>query len=137
MVGMKLPLQRMTLSIGIGEEPGPGPRETGQTRLDMGFETLSGAIIHQLQPEEIVSWLFCERYDAYDVGAMLHGIGFAGVYTAVTERLPNRAAVEREIRGKFPGLKFRLVCPVALSGGAARYHGFIADARLEAEGFPA
>ena len=123
---IKLPLDPLVLSIGIGEEQGPRMAE-GQTPVFLGYDRLDRDLIRKIAPERVLSWLFCNDYDAYDVAFLLTTSGFRGKYRAIADSLPEPAAVTREIRGCFPGLDFRVVCPAPLSSGASAYHDRMAS----------
>ena len=84
--------------------------------------------LRQIEPDQVLSWLYCSVYDVYDVAQLLVTAGFRGVYKALARDLPNPGAVKREIRRAFPGLAFELVCPAELSQGARDYHAFVAGA---------
>ncbi len=124
---IQLPLEPLVLSIGFDQEPGP-ELDVAPTTLDLEHSRLSPETLCQIAPDHVVSWLFCARYDAYDVAHLLTKAQFRGTYHAVAAHLPKKALVTREIRACFPGLDFRLVCPAVLSRRAAVYHGFVANA---------
>lgn len=125
MPSIRLPLNPLVLSIGVGEEPGPVPGN-GAAPLFFRFEQLSATLLHQLEPIEVLSWLFSPTHDCCDIGEVLVKAGFRGRYRAVAQALPNPAAVTREIRQRFPDLKFELVCPAELVGQAKDYHSRMA-----------
>jgi len=129
MATLKLPLDPLVLSIGIGRENGPDP-ESGETALFLGYNLVDAEQIRRVEPDKVLSWLFCSAYDAYDVAHALVEAGFRGSYRAVAERLPDSESVAREIRGCFPGLDFGLICPAPVSEKAALYHHKIADVVL-------
>lgn len=128
MANIKLPLEPLVLSIGIGEEPGPGIA-IGRNSLNLDFDRLTPETLHQIAPDHVTSWLFCARYDAYDVARHLTDARYSGTYHAVAPRLPKKSLVAREIKTCFPDLDFQLVSPAELSIRAARYFSFIANAK--------
>ena len=127
---IKLPLEPMVLSIGIGGEPGPGIA-VGRNPLNLDFNRLTPETLRQIAPDHVTSWLFCSHYDAYDVAQRLSASSYRGTYHAVAGKLPKKSLVTREIRTCFPDLDFRLVCPAELSTRAARYFRFIAGAKTD------
>lgn len=128
MTTIKLPLDPLVLSIGAGRENGPDPR-LGETAVFLGYNNVDADQIRRMQPEKVLSWLFCSAYDVYDVAQVLIDAGFRGTYCAVAAHLPDSKAVSREIRSQFPGLDFVLICPSSgLSKAAASYHRMIDDA---------
>jgi len=130
MATIKLPLEPLVLSINIEREPGP---ELGLSRqpLSLDYSRLDTETLQKIAPEHVISWLFCERYDAYDVAQILSAAKFRGTYHAAAPNLPKQELVKPEIRACFPELNFRLVSPVTLSRRAAYYYGFIANATVD------
>ena len=124
---LALPLEPLVLSIGNNDENGPLP-DSGKTPVFLDFESFDAAMLRKLEPEHVISWLFCEHFDACDVARVLAAAGFAGRFSAHGPRLPNARAVAREIRSCFPTLAFELVCPAEQSRGARRYHSFLSGA---------
>lgn len=122
---IKLPLDPLVLSIGVEQEPGPVPGDK-HTLLEMEFDALSADVIRRMAPDKVICWLFCARYDVHDVADMLQAAGYRGQFLAVAAHLPRKGMITREIRSRFPGLDFRLICPSRLSGRAEAYHGMIA-----------
>lgn len=119
------------LSIGIGKEPGPAP-SAGAHVIALGFDGLSAAGLRQLAPAEVWSWLFCDSYDAYDVGALLREAGFAGRYRICAADLPNARGIARELGRAFPGIAISLDGSARLMPGAAAYQALVADATAAA-----
>lgn len=59
-----------------------------------------------LVPDAIVSWLFCARYDVFDIAERLVLCGYRGRVIAVSPPLPDKAMVLRELNEAFPMLHF-------------------------------
>lgn len=57
-------------------------------------------------PDAIVSWLFCARYDIFDVATRLALSGYRGRVIAVSPPLPDKRIVLRELHDAFPMLHF-------------------------------
>ena len=53
--------------------------------------------------------VFAASPDAWQIGAHLTRLGFAGRILALSPVLPNRAMVERELRADFPALRLRVM----------------------------
>lgn len=53
--------------------------------------------------------LFAASPDAWQIGAHLTRMGFAGRLFALSPALPSRAMVERELRADFPALRLRVM----------------------------
>lgn len=103
----------------------------------MSFDKLKGEVLLELAPNQVLSWLFCSAYDAFDVAQVLVAAHYRGTYCAVAGDLPDAAGVAREIRGCFPGLNFHLIAPSTLSRQASVYHDFVRKAGLGAQLTPA
>lgn len=125
------------LSVGDGGERGPagdvlvnesktGAR-TGARPVFLSHDALSREVLQRVQPDVVVGWLFCDSYDAYDLSLLLSVSGFRGRFRAVAGVLPNPAAVTREIRRRFAGLDFGLICPAPLSPEVQRYYDRMAS----------
>lgn len=121
MNNIKLPLDPLILSVGINEEPGPNPFDAG-TVIPFGFQKLTDDLLRQLQPDTVVSWLFCKQYDVFDVANLLDRMNFVGEFIAVSGKLPRVNMIAREIKSRFPKLNFILMSPAQLSGAAKNYH---------------
>ena len=59
-----------------------------------------------LKPDAIVSWLFCTRYDIFDIATRLALSGYRGRLIAVSPPLPDKTIVLRELGEAFPMLHF-------------------------------
>ena len=130
-----LPLDSLVLTIGTGKEPGPNPQNQIDQKasvLTLGYDQITTDLFHQIQPDNVVSWLYCAQYDACDVAELLCRARFRGRYHAAAASLPRARMVEREIRARFPELDFVIDCQVPLSGDSARYHAMICAASLGA-----
>ncbi|MDU8926924.1 hypothetical protein RXV86_05970 [Alisedimentitalea sp. MJ-SS2] len=128
MATIKLPLDPLVLSIGVGRENGPDPR-VGETAIFLGYNLVDAEQIRRTQPDKVLSWLFCCAYDVYDIAQILIDAQFRGTYCAVAAHLPDAEAVSHEIRAQFPGLDFVLICPSSdLSDRATRYQRMIDEA---------
>ncbi|RFP89092.1 hypothetical protein DZK27_06830 [Rhodobacteraceae bacterium 63075] len=57
-------------------------------------------------PDAVVSWLFCARYDIFDIATRLALSGYKGRVIAVSPPLPDKRMVLRELREAFPMLHF-------------------------------
>ena len=135
MDAITLPLDSLVMTIGLEGEPGPTPYETETAnRLTLPYDQITPDLLRHIQPDMVVSWLFCARYDACDVADMLSKAEFRGRYRAAAAHLPKAAMVEREIRSQFPTLDFAIECPVTLDGSGARYHARLINAERSKPG---
>ncbi|WP_137700481.1 hypothetical protein [Marimonas lutisalis] len=118
---IELPLDPFILSIAAGDEPGPTP-DGKHTLVELPIETLSVEAVRRMAPDKVICWLFCPRYDVFDIAAHLEAAGFEGTLIAAAAQLPRKSIVEKELRARFPGLAFQLLSPARLSGRARAYH---------------
>lgn len=71
--------------------------------------SLNAEVLDALQPEIILSPLFCHEFDVVDVATRLRELGFKGRYRAIWQTVPNAAIISTEVRGHAPGLDFDIV----------------------------
>lgn len=95
-----------------GTAPEPGALSDYPNVHFCRFEDLSGEMIHDIQPDVVLSALVADSFDALDLAALLVGAGFVGSYRAVAGSLPDPELVIREVRAICPGLDFRVLLHV-------------------------
>ncbi len=73
------------------------------------FVDLTGAVLHSLMPEVVLSALFGNSFDALDVAKRLNQSGFAGRYRVVAMSIPSRGLIVSEVRAVAPTLDFDIL----------------------------
>ncbi|UYV39189.1 hypothetical protein N4R57_09390 [Rhodobacteraceae bacterium D3-12] len=126
MITTRHPLRMLELGIGFDGQNGPFMAST-MTPHGVTFGELNTALVRQLAPSHVTSWLFCEAYDVYDVARILSAAEFGGTYTALAAYLPKKALVKREVQTCFPRLCFDIKCPGDVTGAVASYHNAVAN----------
>ena len=87
----------------------------GRITLDLQeFEFIDLASLNEqtlasLQPDIILSPLFCYEFDVVDVATRLRDLGFKGRYRAIWQTVPNATIISTEVRRHAPGVDFDLL----------------------------
>lgn len=120
--------KKSALSIGFDGQLGPLLNSTNEP-YQLDFSDLDAAVLAQIAPDQIISWLFCSAYDAYDISQILTDVGFRGTYTALVSPLPRQSIITKEIRRSFPTIRFELLLLTDLPNPVADYHSYVANAQ--------
>ena len=73
------------------------------------YSMLDETLLDDLRPDQVITPLFGEGYDAVDVAENLSLFGFCGQLVAMSPRLPNPKIIEREMREYAYAMNFKLV----------------------------
>ena len=73
------------------------------------YDMLDEALLDKLRPDQVITPLFGEGYDAVDVAEDLSLFGYCGQLVAISPRLPNPKIIEREMREYAYAMDFELV----------------------------
>ena len=105
------PGERNILVIGeVARWHGPGPVSPGQKRVKcLDFLDVTAEILHEVDPEYVLSPLLCQSFDCLDLAIVLEDAGFRGSYRVICEDLPDPTLVRREIKARCPRLDFDVV----------------------------
>jgi len=74
----------------------------------VGLQDVTADLMGRLRPDVVLSALMGESFDALDLARRLSGLGYGGLYRALTNALPNPSAIVSEVRASAPGLDFDL-----------------------------
>lgn len=73
------------------------------------LDALNAETLLVLQPDIILSPLFCDDFDVVDVATRLLELRFDGLYRAIWCNVPNENIIWSEVRTHAPGLDFDLL----------------------------
>lgn len=73
------------------------------------YNMLDEIMLDKLRPDQVITPLFGDGYDAVDVAEDLSLFGYCGQLTAISPRLPNPKIIEREMREYAYAMNFELV----------------------------
>ena len=73
------------------------------------FDLFDEILLDKLRPDQVITPLFAEGYDAVDVAENLSLFGYCGQLIAIAPRLPNPRIIEREMREYAYAMNFELV----------------------------
>ncbi len=74
----------------------------------VGLQDVTADLLSTLRPDVVLSALMAESFDALDLARRLSGLGYCGLYRALTNDLPNPSAIVAEVRACAPGIDFDL-----------------------------
>lgn len=77
--------------------------------MRLGFADLDAQSVARSGEQTLIAPLFCAEFDAIDLGARLHQIGFRGTFRPMCRKLPNPRMVVAEIRSTCPGVTVDLL----------------------------
>lgn len=80
----------------------------GQGFVQVDIQQVGAELLETLKPDIIISPLISRSFDCIDLAQILGGLGYRGIYRAVTTALPAPDLIRREISNLCPGLKFDL-----------------------------
>ena len=84
--------------------------ETGNMQCHaVPYHMLDEDLLDKLRPDQVITPLFGEGYDAVDVAEDLSLFGYCGQLVAISPRLPNPKIIEREMREYAYAMNFELV----------------------------
>jgi hypothetical protein len=84
--------------------------DTGNMRCHaVPYDMLDEILLDKLRPDQVITPLFGEGYDAVDVAEDLSLFGYCGQLVAISPRLPNPKIIEREMREYAYAMNFELV----------------------------
>ena len=78
------------------------------------FSEICADLIAELQPDLVLSPLFCAAFDCLDLAQTLQNIGYRGQLRVVTRDLPNPTVISSEMKSLCPLIDFAFIGP----GGA-------------------
>ena len=73
------------------------------------FQALCASKLAETSPDIIVAPLWAHGFDIIDVAAVLKSLRYRGLLCALTDRLPNSAAVLTELRTSCKGIDIKLL----------------------------
>lgn len=80
----------------------------GPDAIFASFADLGAELIHQANPDVVISPLMAGSFDAIELAELLDMLGFEGRYMVVTPPLPRPDIIRRDIIGAAPGLQIEL-----------------------------
>ncbi len=118
-------MKALVLSLGCASES--GPRSSARNSYHKAtMQQLTPSMLTVLKPDAVMAWLFCSDYDICDVARVLSAARYSGQLIAVSDPLPNKAMVCREIKAMFPGLRFDLSFTAKVGDAARDYYETVA-----------
>ncbi|MBU2982352.1 hypothetical protein KO498_11090 [Lentibacter algarum] len=122
------PKKRHVLSVCSRKETTDrGPQTSTRNQYSpTSIADLNAARVNVLAPDAVMAWLFCPDYDIFDVAQILTDANYAGQLIALSEPLPNKAMICREVAQRFPLLRFDICCNNTIGQTAKAYHDTIA-----------
>jgi hypothetical protein len=84
--------------------------DTGNMRCHaVPYDLIDEILLDKLRPDQVITPLFGDGYDAVDVAEDLSLYGYSGQLVAISPRLPNPRIIEREMREYAYAMDFELV----------------------------
>lgn len=104
-------LTHTVLCVGtLKDWSGPLGRALPATETEFAlYEELTEPLLISLRPSVILSPLFSNTCDSFELLARLEAFGFSGQYSAVTEKVPEPKLILSEMRSLAPSIKIELV----------------------------